>query len=189
MGDVKCALGWVVAHAAEYQVDPARISIGGYSAGGHLAMLAAYSMGDPGLPPSCAVPPVAVRTMVNLYGPADLTVFHDSSGSVDYVRDALKQYVGGTPREYAERYRLISPISHVGARTPPTITVLGQSDRIVPLAQAEMLSRALGQAGVAHETYFLPASDHGFDVNWGGWGAQIARVKIAPFLKRHDPSR
>ena len=52
-----------------------------------------------------------------------------------------------------------------------------------------MLSRALGQAGVAHETYLLPASDHGFDVNWGGWATQIARAKIAPFLQRHAPPR
>ena len=38
-GDVKCALGWVAAHAAEYQIDPTRISVTGFSAGGTLAML------------------------------------------------------------------------------------------------------------------------------------------------------
>ena len=52
-----------------------------------------------------------------------------------------------------------------------------------------MLSDALGQAGVTHETYFLPASDHGFDLNWGGWGAQVARAKISQFLQAHDQPR
>ena len=52
VGDVKCALGWVVANAEKYRIDPARIGTMGYSAGGNLAMLAAYSAGDPQLPPS-----------------------------------------------------------------------------------------------------------------------------------------
>jgi acetyl esterase/lipase len=66
IGDVKCALGWVAAHAGEYGVDPARIGVTGFSAGATLAMLAAYSVGEPRLPPSCDVPPVAVRSVVSL---------------------------------------------------------------------------------------------------------------------------
>ena len=34
--------------------------------------------------------------------------------------------------------------------------------------------------------YLLPANDHGFDINWGGFGTQIARAKIRDFLKRYD---
>ena len=51
-------------------------------------------------PPSCDVAPVAVRSVVNLYGPADLTLLYRSSGSRDYIDDALRQYVGGSPSEY-----------------------------------------------------------------------------------------
>jgi acetyl esterase/lipase len=188
VADVKCALGWVAAHAADYRVDPARISVMGYSAGANLAMLAAYSAGDPELPPSCPVSAVAVRAVVNLYGPSELTIGYDVGGSIDYGRKALDRYVGGSPRQFAERYRLISPLNHVGATTPPTITFLGQSDRIVAPGQAAMLHDALERAGVAEETYFMPACDHGFDVNWGSWGAQIARAKIAHFLLTHDPA-
>jgi acetyl esterase/lipase len=60
VGDIKCALGWLVANAAKYHVDPARISIMGFSADANLAMLAAYSMGDSRLPPSCEGPMVLV---------------------------------------------------------------------------------------------------------------------------------
>jgi len=55
----------------------------------------------------------------------------------------------------------------------------------VPLDQAGMLDQALSKAGVAHETYSLRGNDHGFDVNWGGFGTQIARAKIEDFLQRH----
>ena len=168
-----------------YHVDPKRISVMGYSAGGNLAMLAAYSMGDPRLPASCSTSTATVRSAVNLYGPADLALIYRSSGSVHAMDNALERYIGGTPAEYPGRYRALSPLSHVSATTPPTITVLGESDRIVPTNQAHVLDRALARAGVAHETLLLPGQDHGFDANWSGLGTQFARAKIRAFLERY----
>jgi acetyl esterase/lipase len=189
VGDVKSALGWIVRHAAHYGVDTTRISTMGNSAGGNLAMLAAYSMGDPDLPPSTDVGPVAVRSVVNLYGPAHLPLLYESSGSLDYVRRSLRDYIGGGPAEYPDRYRALSPISRVEGETPPTITILGTSDRLIPLNQAVTLDHAFVLAGAPHETVLLPGSDHGFDVNWGGFATQIARARIERFLREHDAAR
>jgi len=186
IGDIKAAVGWVAAHAAEYHVDPARISMMGHSAGGNLVMLAAYSMGNPELPPSTDVAPVAIRSVVNLYGPIEMAMLYRSSASRDFVQTSERRYVGGTPEEFPERYCLLSPLYHISAQTPPTITFHGTSDRIVPLDQATMLDQTLNKAGVAHETYILPGNDHGFDVNWGGFGTQIARAKIRAFLQQYD---
>jgi len=186
VGDVKAALGWISDHAAEYHVDPARISIMGNSAGGNLAMLAAYSMSGPQLPPSTNVAQVAIRSVINLYGPCAMEMLYRSSPSRDYVQAAAKQYIGGAPEEFPDRYRLLSPLAHVTSNAPPTITVLGMSDRIVTMSQAELLNEALTTAGVPHEMCFLPANDHGFDVNWGGFGTQIARTKIRQFLEKYD---
>ena len=69
--------------------------------------------------------------------------------------------------------------------TPPTISFLGAIDRVAPVDQAQRLDEALAKAGVAHETYILPATDHGFDVNWGGLGTQFARAKLEAFLKKN----
>ena len=44
--DVKAAVRWLRANAAEYGLDPDRIAIGGVSAGGHLASLTALTAGD-----------------------------------------------------------------------------------------------------------------------------------------------
>jgi acetyl esterase/lipase len=187
VGDVKSALGWLSEHAAEYHVDPARIGIMGASAGGNLAMLAAYSAGDARLPPSTRFSTVAVRTVINLYGPSDLAVFYRDSRSPEYIHAACQAYIGGSPEQFPERYALLSPVTHVGASAPPTITLLGTRDRLVSTDQAVQLDEALSKAGVPHETWLLPANDHGFDVNWGGFGTQIARDKIRKFLDRYDP--
>jgi acetyl esterase/lipase len=185
IGDVKAAVGWVAAHAADYHVDPARISIMGESAGGNLALLAAYSMGDPGLPASTGVAPVAIRSVIDLYGPTEMAKLYDTTSSPGFVQYSESTYIGGIPEEFPDRYRALSPLYHINAQTPPTITFQGTMDRLVPMEQATMLDKALTKAGVAHELYLLPASDHGFDMNWGGFGSQIARAKIQAFLKSH----
>jgi dipeptidyl aminopeptidase/acylaminoacyl peptidase len=148
-------------------------------------MLAAYSMGDLRLPPSCDLSTVLVKAVVNLYGSADLTLFYSSSGTLRDTQNALRQYIGGSPTQYPDRYREVSPLSYVAAKTPPTITLLGTSDHIVPTDQAHSLDQALTQAGVTYETYLLPGNDHGFETNWGGFGAQFAREKIKTFLQKH----
>ena len=76
--------------------------------------------------------------------------------------------------------------SSIGKSAPPTIAFLGARDRIVPSEQLQELDTALKQAGATGETYLLPATDHGFDVNWGGFASQFARAKIARFLQRYN---
>jgi acetyl esterase/lipase len=188
VGDVKCAVGWVAAHAAAYGVDPGRIGLVGYSAGGNLALLAAYSMGDPRLPPSCPVAPVRIRSVINMYGPSDLTRLYDKAGDdghTGYLQTALRRYIGGSPLAYPGRYRLLSPLSHVGPAAPPTLSLRGDRDRLIPAGQITLLDRALARAGVAHRSYTLPFADHGFDANWSSLPTQLARGLVARFLARY----
>lgn len=185
VGDVKCALGWVVTNAAKYHVDTGRISLMGRSAGANLALLAAYSMGDPELPPSCQAADVKVRSVINVYGPTDLALLYRTSGSQAYLLDAMVSYIGGTPSEFADRYKVLSPTSHISREAPPTITLHGEADRIVPVEQAVVLDMALNAARVYHETYYLPWVDHAFDNMWGNIPTQIARAKIKLFLAQH----
>lgn len=185
VGDVKCALGWVAAHAGTYRIDPARINITGFSAGATLAMLAAYSRGDPRLPPSCDVPPVAVRSVISLYGIPDMPLLYDTSPSRALVHEASRRYIGGSPAEYPVRHMTVSPLTYIGPSSPPTIAFLGASDRIVPSEQLAIFAAAMQRAGATSETYLLPATDHGFDVNWGGFATQFARARIERFLRRY----
>jgi acetyl esterase/lipase len=185
IGDLKCALGWVAAHAGDYGIDPARISVIGFSAGATLALLAAYSAGDPRLAPSCDVPAISVRSVINLYGIPDMPGLYDTSPSKDMVHENAAAYIGGSPSEFPDRHAAVSPLNYIGPASPPTISFLGASDRIVPRRQLFELDTALKRAGVASEAYLLPATDHGFDINWGGFATQFARAKISRFLERY----
>jgi len=40
-------------------------------------------------------------------------------------------------------------------------------------------------SGARNDTCLLAGSDHGFDLNWGGVGTQIARVQIAAAPSEH----
>ena len=75
-------------------------------------------------------------------------------------------------------------MSGVTAKAPPTIATISTSDRLVSM-HAQLLNEALTRTGVPHEISIFPGNDHGFDVNWGGFGTQIARVKITHFLERY----
>ncbi len=52
---------------------------------------------------------------------------------------------------------MLSPVTHVNADSPPTLTVHGEADRIVPVAQAVALDKALTEAAF----FTKPTTFHG----------------------------
>jgi acetyl esterase/lipase len=184
VGDTKCAVGWVAAHATEYGVDPARISTFGGSAGGHLSLLTAYSAGSE-LKSSCNLGEPRVKSAIAFYPPTDLIDYAEGPQTNAVGLSLLRGLLGGSVGEYRDRYRVASPITYVSRDSPPTLSVQGIRDQLVPVRQTALLDAALSRAGVRHEVVYLPWTDHSFDGSWGNFATQIARAKVAEFLKRH----
>jgi acetyl esterase/lipase len=184
VGDVKCLLGRLRERAAALRLDPARAALFGRSAGGEVALVAAYSAGDPRLPPSCPVRDEPVRAVIGMYSPIDLVYGFDHPMRPDVVdgHQALMSYVGGSPRTNPEAYRLASPLGWLDRPVPPTLLLHGEGDRIVGRLHSERLRDALAAGGRAVELITVPFGEHGFEVRAGGVGEQLARHSIVRFL-------
>jgi len=184
-GDVKCALGWVRSHAEEYGVAPENVSVAGDSAGANLALMAAYTVGDPQFSPSCPVPEAPVRSVISLYAPTDLPAALDDTKMPDAARHLLNDYIGGGVDRYRDRYVAASPVAHVSPGLPATLLVQGGSDHLVPPGQSDSLTVELTNAADPVQTLDLPWVDHGFISDWGSWGSQLLRPQLTRFIRQH----
>jgi acetyl esterase/lipase len=98
--DVKTAVRWVKAHAAEYGLCGDKIILAGGSSGGYLAAFAAVTAGE--MEPTClkldaAAQDSTVAGVANFVGPADLRAFVDdtSDGAARCLaRELTRQFLG-----------------------------------------------------------------------------------------------
>lgn len=155
--DVAAAVRWVRATADERGVDPSRVALAGYSAGGHLAGLVATAPDVDAVRPEGFYPDVdlAVDAFVGNAGVYDFTV-------EGYGGALIRQFMGGSREENPERYEEASPIAHVDADDPPTLLCHGTDDRIVPFAQSDRFAAALREAGVDVERLTIEGAGHLF---------------------------
>ncbi|MFG3342383.1 alpha/beta hydrolase fold domain-containing protein [Glycomyces sp. NPDC048151] len=185
VGDVKCAIGWVRDHAAAHGADPASVNLVGDSAGGHLAMMAAYTVGDPEFAPSCEAEEAPVTSVMTWFAPTDLTTLEADSDMPASADGYLTDFLGATLEDEPGRYETASPLTHAGSGLPPTMIVQAEADRLVPMAQGRALADALTGAGVPVTELDLPWAHHGFTGQWGGWASQALRPAVAAFLEAH----
>jgi acetyl esterase/lipase len=171
--DIRSALDWMLAHADEYEIDPARVALIGRSAGAQLALVAAYQAGAPG-----------VRAVVSYYGPTDLIEGWRQPPQPDPldVRTILETYLGGTPDTAPTKYRVASPVTYATSRVPPTLLIYGSRDHIVAPRFGRELHDRLREVGAPSVLLEIPWAEHAFDVLPNGLSAQIALYYTERFL-------
>lgn len=170
--DVNAALAWIRGGEALHEGDADRMAVVGRSAGGHLALLSAYSGKSP------------VRAVVSFYGPADLTAGWNEPPKPDpaSIRGLLEAFMGGTPDTAPARYAEASPITWVSGRVPPTLQIQGLRDHVVRPRFARELHQRLETAGADSVLLEIPWSDHAFDQLPQGLGGQLSLYYVERFL-------
>jgi acetyl esterase/lipase len=158
--DAKAAVRWLRANAEKYNVDPNHIGVTGQSAGGHLSLLVGLTDPESNLEGANGHPNQSsrVQAVVNVFGPTDMVACHQTS-SVAWI---FRLFMGGTPDETPETYKSASPITHVTKDDPPVLTLQGDQDRLVPLAQATTLDQKMKSAGASHTLMIFQGQGHGF---------------------------
>ncbi len=164
--DVFCALAWTIAHADEYNLDPARLVIVGESAGANAAALlgtvdapeqylagCAYDLPDDFEP----------QGVVAYYMPVDLT-----SCECDAAQRMAALYLGipETEIENVGELRSVwadaSPLAWIDEDDPPFFLVHGELDSLVPLSESEAFQRAYRAVGGEVSLLTIPLLNHGF---------------------------
>lgn len=150
--DVACALAFLQGQGASYGVDPRRIAIMGYSAGGHLVSLLGVAWDVDELEPDCdAGRPSRPAAVIPGAGPQDLRGIE---------HDVLSDFLGGTPEQEPERYALASPIVHVEQGEPPFLLITGGADWLVDVDQSRAMRARLQAAGNQAELLTLAGGGH-----------------------------
>jgi acetyl esterase/lipase len=147
--DVQSAVQWIREHSGEYMINPEKIALIGGSAGGHLALMVAYSDSSQR----------RVQAVVNIYGPTDLTT--------EYARNRGEclTFLGKSYAEAPDLYRLASPRTHLSPDDPPTLIFHGTIDALVPVSQSDSLHQWLDRAGVPNEYHRLRGWPHTMDLS------------------------
>jgi acetyl esterase/lipase len=170
--DVQTALSFIRDHAQEYEVDSERIALLGRSAGGHLAMLAAYQNAAP------------IKAVVSYYGPVDLARGYDDPPFPNPINTnaVLEAFLGGSPKEFPLLYQQASPINYIKPGLPPTLLIYGGRDHLVEAKYGKSLYQRLHD--VKNTVVFLeiPWAEHAFDAIYSGISNQLALYYTERFL-------
>lgn len=185
--DCLCALQWIARNAERYNFDIARIVTSGNSAGGHLALTSGMLPPSTGLGRECTagsfsgpptIPSVEVAAIINWYGITDVNDVLEGPNTKGYVVQWL-----GSLSNREEIAELVSPLNYVRKELPPTLTIHGDADPIVPYEHAVRLHAALEDAGVPNQLHTVPGGGHG-----GFNRTETVKIyeTIQQFLDRHD---
>ena len=183
--DCVAAIRWAHAECGRWNGDPARLAVGGDSAGGNLSAAASAALvGDPACP----------KAALLIYGVFDFAKMgEDTVGAAaqgaDLPADAgdkmvelmVGSYLGNEKREERMLDPRVSPL-HAAARLPPSHVVVGSADPLV--TQAEALAKALEAAGVPHEHFVDEGMPHGYVQMEFLEPARPAIDRMVEFLRR-----
>jgi acetyl esterase/lipase len=141
--------------AASYPLDLGRVVALGHSAGGQLALWLAGRARIPPGQPLHAREPLAPRGVVALAGVVDLERAH----ALRLGEGIVETFLGGSPSEVPERYRLASPAA-LAPLGVPQVLVHGAEDDTVPLSLSEDYQARAAALGDAVRLVALPGAGH-----------------------------
>jgi acetyl esterase/lipase/chitodextrinase len=197
--DVKLAIRYLRANAAQYNIDPSRIGIWGSSAGGHLASLLGTtadlssseqitldngsSVNVPDLEGTGGYPEYSTRVqaVVDWFGPADFTTeFANNYSSVTKLLGGNKAFT------VPDAARLAMPGTYASPDDPPFWIRHGKADLTIPYPDSEKLYAQLSAAIVPVIDFKLvEGQGHGFI----GEAKTTADAEAWAFLDAHVKNR
>ena len=188
--DVRTALRYLAAHAADFHIAPGPIALWGDSSGAHTAVLTALTSDDPYFSDEpIDAPAPEIYAVVDYYGPSDISRMNEEPSVQDHrAADSPEGLlIGGVAvldnPELANQTVLMTHIGE-GRTLPPFLVIHGSKDRLVPFGQSVMLVEALRAAGQNVTFYKLAAADHADPSFWKPATLDL----VVDFIERNRPT-
>jgi len=160
LDDAGRAIKLVRANAAKWKVDPGRVAIMGFSAGGHLASTAGthFSAGKPDADDPVERMSSRPDRIILVYPVIALATPFGHAGS-------LRNLLGENPSQ--ELIESLSNERQVTKDTPPTFLAHTNADAGVPAENSLLFALALRKAGVPVELHLFERGQHGLGLGTG----------------------
>ena len=154
--DVSRAIAHIKRNAKKYNVDPERIFVCGFSAGGHLSA-SIGTLWDKDI--------AAFEGMG--YGenrPAGMVISYGACTLGEYSHELSRNFVFGKDALTSEEIETYSPDNNVTENTPPAFIWHTQDDEVVHVGNSMRMARALIEKGVPTDLRIYPNGPHGLSV-------------------------
>jgi acetyl esterase/lipase len=155
--DIRNAVECLRSRASDWNADSDRMLLAGFSAGAHLAMLAALAP-----PEALGGPQSRPIGIVSFWGMTDLADLLDGENARDFARRWLPE-----SHNRLEVARRLSPIQYSVADAPPLCAVHSVHDDVVPFVHSQRLVEKFQQANrpaklirLSHRGHAAPAEDY-----------------------------
>lgn len=153
--DAQRAIRTVRSKAGEWKLDPAKVGIAGFSAGGHLASTAGTHF-DSGKPDA--------KDPVERFGSRPdfmILVYPVITMSADGHGGSTKNLLGAKPDP--KLVELFSNQLQVNGKTPPAFLAHAEDDKLVPLSNSRLFHEAMVKHNVPSRLLVLPSGGHGLN--------------------------
>jgi acetyl esterase len=156
--DALAAAHWVAANAATLRIDPARLAVGGDSAGGNLAAAVALALRDEGH--------ISLRAQILIYPAVDLSMSGPYYGrftkDVVLTDDAMRAFIAAYAPDAEQRkdWRASPLLAPSLKGLPPALVLMAGFDPLC--AEDEAYAARLQQEGVPTTVKRYPGQMHGF---------------------------
>lgn len=159
MWDGQRALKLIRHRARELHIDPKRIGVFGFSAGGHLATtLALHPDDDFGLPVHDAVDGSSGKVDTLGLGYPVISMDPAVYGTSNTRKNLLKDYRGAQLHQLEQR---LSGQDNVSPHTPPVFLFVSMDDQRIDPQNSVIFGDALKAAGIRADIHLFPHGAHG----------------------------
>jgi acetyl esterase/lipase len=161
VADVRRGVRFIRFNAARWSIDPNRLGVWGWSAGGHLSLMIglASDNGDAAAKEDfmkesdrveavvAYFPPVDLRPIVRGLNPPVTGTVLDNYPALNFEKEKAADY---------------SPIVFVTPDDPPTLLIHGDKDELVNISNSQIIFAAFKKNNVKTDFITVPGAGHGF---------------------------